>query len=281
MISKLTIWNIDIQRNNEELMDNFLSFSQKINSNFILNLNKKNYCFIEKIIYDTVYFHSKRMNIDLTNKSITFWSKMSPYNFDYIHMHKDHCDYESRVFNTEIKKPLFTSLIYFSDNSSPTIITEINSTTNLNNYKLLKSKIGISFPKKYKNICFDSGNYYHGEGYLSDNINKERKVLVIALWDTNNTPYYVPYFSSELFYYYMFNEYERLINENEMNEFTKDNSIINFNNIDNNMVTIRYSGIEENFFETLLIKKEKKVLYKFFDLLKQFINLDTFIIELV
>jgi hypothetical protein len=79
----------------------------------------------------------------------------------------------------------------------------------------------------------------------------------------------------------MFNKYERLINENEMNEFTKDNSIINFNNIDNNMVTIRYSGIEENFFETLLIKKEKKVLYKFFDLLKQFINLDTFIIELV
>ena len=100
MISKLTIWNIDIQRNNEELMDNFLSFSEKINSNFILNLNKKNYCFIEKIIYDTVYFHSKRMNIDLTNKSITFWSKMSTDNMDYIHMHKDHCDYESRVFNT-------------------------------------------------------------------------------------------------------------------------------------------------------------------------------------
>ena len=41
MISNLTTWNIDIQKNNEELMDDFLYFSQKINSNFILNLNKK------------------------------------------------------------------------------------------------------------------------------------------------------------------------------------------------------------------------------------------------
>jgi hypothetical protein len=122
-------------------------------------------------------------------------------------MHKDHCDYESRVFKTEIKKPLFTSLIYFNNNTSPTLITEISSTDDLYNSKVLKSKLGISFPKKYKNICFDSGNYYHGEAYLSDNIDKERKVLVIALWDNDNTPSYIPYFSSDLFYYYLFNNY--------------------------------------------------------------------------
>jgi hypothetical protein len=72
-----------------------------------------------------------------------------------------------------------------------------------------------------------------------------------------------------------------LIDENEIYEFTKNNSIINFNNIDNNIIHIRYSGIDQHFFKTLLIRKDKKVLYQFFNLLKPFINLDTFIIELV
>jgi len=281
MISNLSTWNIHIQKDKDKLIDYFLNFLQLINSNFMLNLNSNTYSFIEKIIYDIVWFHSKRLNIDLTNKTVTFWSKKTPYNFDYIHIHKDHCDYESRVFNTENKKPLFTSLIYLSDNNTPTLITEIDSMNDLNNYKLLNSKIAISFPKKYKNICFDSGNYYHGEGYLSDNIDKDRKVLVVAIWDDNNTPSYIPYFPSDLFYYYMFTNYERQIYENEIHEFTKDISLIHFDNIDNNIIRLRYYGVEQNFFENLIIKKEKKILYRFFDLLEQFTNLDTFIIELL
>jgi hypothetical protein len=79
----------------------------------------------------------------------------------------------------------------------------------------------------------------------------------------------------------MFTNHERLIDENETHEFSKDNSLINFNNIDNNIIHLRYYGIEQNFFEKLIIKKEKKILYQFFNLLEQFTNLDTFIIELL
>ena len=280
MISGLSTWNIDIQDNCQETIDHFLNFSKIINVNFMLNLKNEHYCFIEKLIYDTIYFHSKRLNIELTNKSVTFWSKIKSYDFDYIHMHKDHCDYESRVFNTERKKPIFTTLIYLNDNNCPTLITEISSTTELNTYKTLNSNLGISFPRKNKNICFDSGNYYHGESYLTHDDNTDRKVIVIALWDNINTPHHIPYFSSDLFYYYMFNNHGRLINEIEKYKFTKNNSIVKFINNDNNIIHIRYYNIESNFFEKLLIIKEKHILFKFFELLYKFMILDTFIIKL-
>ena len=123
----LSTWdfNINLPNINKDIIDYFLIFSENLTTNFFLDLNKQDYSLIEKIIYDIVLFHSNRLNISLENKSVSFWTKITEYNFDYIHMHTDHCDYESRIFNTQFKKPLFTSLIYLNNNGSPTLLTDV------------------------------------------------------------------------------------------------------------------------------------------------------------
>jgi hypothetical protein len=266
------------------MINDFLFFSNRLSVNFFLDLKKTKYSFIEKIIYDTVKFHCNRLNIDLNDKAVSFWSKSTEYKFDYIHMHIDHCDYESRIFNAETKKPLFTTLLYFNDNECPTLITDVtremcNKKDFMNSYN---KKLGFSFPKSFKNIAFDSGNYYHGESYLTDYEQNERRVIVIAIWDTNNKPSHIPYFHSDLFNYFSFSFFYRTIDESRGDEYKKDENILTFENANNNIITIKINDsqlINDAFFEDLLIKREKKTMYRFHNILKKFKNPDTILLD--
>ena len=232
------------------------------------------------MIYDVIIFHANRLHINISDKCVSFWSKTKEYNIDYIHMHIDHCDYESRIYGTEYKKPLFTSLLYFNDNNSPTLLTEI--TREMADTKCFDdTKIALSFPKKCKNICFDSGNYYHGESYLSDEERSERKVLVIALWEQNQSPSYIPYFPMELFYYKLYNQYERHITLEDYNRYARDTSnVVDFIDMNHTIITIKIKNIKQDFFNKLIIEKEKTIMYSFKNILNKFRNVDTFILDI-
>jgi hypothetical protein len=286
----LSVWNFDILsskendiNNYDDMINDFLFFSNRLRVNFFLDLKKTTYSFIEKIIYDTVKFHCNRLHIDLNDKAVSFWSKSTEYNFEYIHMHIDHCDYEARMFGTEIKKPIFTTLLYFNDNECPTLVTDVTrEMCNKKDFFNNNNKVAFSFPKSFKNIAFDSGNYYHGESYLSDYEQKERRVIVIAIWDTDNKPSHIPYFQTDLFNYFSFSFFYRTIDETRGDEYEKDKKLVTFENTDNNIITIKINDselINDGFFEDLLSKREKKTMYRFHHILKKIKNPDTIILD--
>lgn len=46
----------------------------------------------------------------------------------------------------------------------------------------------VSFPKKFKQITFDGGKYYHGSFNVFINLSKSkniRKIIIINLWKKN------------------------------------------------------------------------------------------------
>jgi hypothetical protein len=199
-------------------------------------------------------------------------------------MHIDHCDYESRIFNTQNKKPLFTTLLYFNDNECPTLLTDVtremcNKKDFMNSYN---KKLGFSFPKSFKNIAFDSGNHYHGESYLTDYEQKERRVIVIAIWDNDNKPSHIPYFQCDILNYFLFSFFNNTIDEKSVDRYEMDKKLLTFENANNNIITIKINDsqlINNNFFEDLLIKREKKTIYRFHNILKKIKNPDTILLD--
>jgi hypothetical protein len=258
-------------------IDDYLIYSNTLNVNFLLNHNnvQNQFSSIEKLIYDIVVFHCNRLNINLNDKHVSFWSKTEKYNFDYIHMHVDHCDYECRMHNTMYKKPIFTTLIYLNNNINPTLITQFTENTNI--YTNQKQLI-FSFPKLWKNICFNP-KLIHGESYITQNDCKERKCIVIAVWDKNDKPLHVPYFDPILFNYYRFTHKQCVINPHV--PFNKNTSYLTFEDTTHNNVNIYVNEtfIDDEFFNELLNNKTKTVMYKFGKIFENFNNLDTFTIK--
>ena len=273
-------FNENILNNNEIFLNGFLNYSNKLDINFFLNCNKNNFSFIEKLIYDTMIFHCKMYNIDINDKYISFWSKSKQYNIDYINMHTDHCDYEYQIFNKQDIKPIFTTLIYLNDDKTPTIITDITDEMFKNNdFTKNNNKLLFSFPKKFKNIAFDS-NKFHAESYLSKQYSDNRKVIVIALWDKLNKPYYIPFFDNSIFNYFMFSNYNIPINEDSF--FNKNTPIIDFINNNDNIISIKTNDktlINNQFFYDLIINQKKDILYKFNSIIMKIKNVDNIIIN--
>jgi GR25 family glycosyltransferase involved in LPS biosynthesis len=274
---QVSTWTIDTniccsQKHNNfiEEIYSFLDFSHNVDVVFGLNMKNDRLCFIEKLIYDNVMFHSKRLNININNIYVSFWTKSTEYYNDYIHMHIDHCDYESRIYNYEKRNPLFTSIIYFNDNNCPTLITDITKDMynikdmyKINNFSN-NNKLILSFPKVLKNTVFDSGKYYHGESYLSDYDLSDRKTFVIAVWDEENKPLYVPFFDRTFYYYYEFSNHDKLIHDRNSSEFDKETTIFNYKNRDNKNIIIKIDDnniINYNFFYDLIIERKKTILY--------------------
>lgn len=277
---KLNDFNIDLDNS----VDYFVKYLDSLHVNFFLDTEKSKYSLMEKLIFDVVSFHANRLKININNKYISFWSKSTEYNLDYLHMHTDHCDYESRIYDTQFKKPIFTTLLYFNDNNCPTLLTDVTPEMKNNSEFMNKdnSKIGFSFPRRFKNITFDSGNYYHGESYLSDYQPTTRKVIAIALWDEINKPYHIPYFHNDLFFYYCFATNESIISITDTNKYDKNNPLLIFTNTDHNIITIKVNNtdlINNDFFHNILVKRNKKTLYNFKHFFQQFVDLDTFIFD--
>lgn len=287
----MSTWTIDIEskflKNIDRyttLLNQFIYFSENMNVNFFINLESSTFSFIEKFIYDNVKFHMKRLNVhNEKNMHVSCWTKHTEYNFDHIHMHVDHCDYESRVHKTEFKKPLFTSIIYLDDNSCPTLITDITrDMVETGNFHTNNNKLCFSFPKVLKNIVFDSGKYYHGESYLSDYKSSDRKTIVIAVWDDANKPSYIPFFDNHLFYYHLFTKYGRTIVENEYDEFDPNETLCKIENRNESTTTIEVNDVSllnGEFFYKLIVEREKNIMFKFAKIINTIKNPDTVILD--
>lgn len=273
----MSSWTIDADKKYLDELSLFIDFSENMKTNFFLNL-KNPFCLVEKILYDNISFHSKRFNIDLKDKYVSFWTKKREYNFDHIHTHIDHCDYEYRMYGTQKKHPIFTSLIYLSDNECPTLITDITREMADKKSFLESNKLTFSFPKVFKNIAFESGKYYHGESYLADYKVGERKTIVIAVWDKENKPLHIPYFDKRFYYYYLFTNKNRPIEQKELFKYNKI-PFFKFKKRDEIILKINDTKlINEEFFNKLIIQRDKKIMYRFFDLLKN-VSHDTIVLD--
>lgn len=280
-------WDFNIngldRKEYKNVLDYFLNFSDRLNINYFLDIHKERFSFFEKVIYDIISFHCKNLNIDINNKYVSFWSKSSKYNFDYIHMHTDHDDYESIHKNIHIKKPVFTVLVYLNDGDIPTLITDVTKEMyNKEQFNLNNNKLILSFPKKMKSIAFDS-NYYHGESYLTDNSDfNDRKVIVIAVWDEPNKPYYIPYFDNSIFNYFIAHNHNYSLDGYENNLFEKDKTIVDFYNGADSMLSVKTYDkklINRDFFYDLIIKRKKDIMYRFNSIITKFNNVDNIIIN--
>ena len=274
----------DKKAESAELITNWFQFMDSIKVNFCLQV-KPEYSFVEKIISDIVNFHCNRLGIDVNRCCASFWTKPSPYNFDYIHMHVDHCDYEISTQNTMQRKPLFTTLTYFDDSDCPTVITKV--TRNMKSTKTFQSndnnELVLILPRILKHLCFDAGDVFHGEGYLQDyNVNTPRKTLVVAVWEMNNKPLHIPMYHNDVFLYHTFMKNRNPICEDT---YKSDYPIVKFsssNGPSNGRVEINITDnkvINETFFNDLIVRRSKTVLYPINQLLQRSDDKHSFVVR--
>jgi glycosyl transferase family 25 len=272
----------------KNINDLFIDFQNMSSNLFHFSINKTSenkFSFVEKFIYDIAKQHCDNKNINIDDTVISFWVKTSPYNFEYIHTHFDHCDYEWRIMGSMKVKPIFTTLTYFDDNYCPTIITDItremvDQKNFINNHN---KQFILSFPKVMKHVCFDSGNYSHGESYIQDYDPEEsRKTLVVAVWYKNSSPYHIPNYCHKLFQYYRFTLDSNPI-EYELFDISSTPIVLfNYNKTktikiqDNNLINL-------SFFNDLVIKRKKNVLYQLKDFVQPYLldkdYIDTFFFD--
>ena len=244
MNNKPEIWKI-----NHSYENDIINCINTQNNTSLLDLSKDFYSLIEKFVYDTAIFHFKRLNIkNIDNYFIEFWSKTK---FDTHLLHLD-CDEYNKKTNMQYNYPLLSCVTYLNDNSSPTIITNID----LEKYKYKEfenqTELFLSIPKINKQITFD-GKYFHGSTLLDDNITPEnRYIIAINLWDIkpNNVNYYIN-------------------NNNAQGLFDKNEQIIFIDSTINNtqIINVCNNVINYNLFEDILYNNNKTACYQFKNLI--------------
>lgn len=275
----INIWKIVENDKLFDFMSKICSIHES-NMTYLLNNNIDNNIdnIIEKTIYDIANFHFKNMNLDIKNQYVEFWFKTYSSNINTI-CHTDCDEYDRHINkNTDCNKPLLSCITYLNDNFEvPTLIMNIDD----NDYKYKNfenKKIILSFPKKYKQITFNGGNYLHGLTYLdSDNRNIKRDILVINMW--NEKPLNVPFFDYKaLFFKYVMNykyldEYFSYINIDDplivVEKSTCDiaNIVLNSNTLNSELFeTILFTNCENKYlfedFKTILENKHDTFIFE-------------------
>jgi len=258
--SNIGVYDVNITNTNEkEILQILIDNCSKslINKNaFLLDLNKIEFNLIEKIVYDLSVFHLKNMNINiLDNINIEFWFKTTGTYSVHFHTDKDDNSMNLRGISPT---PLFTSLLYLTNNYNPTLITNIDENSyKYKNFLNENSNLFLFFPKKMKNLLFNP-SFYHSELDIFDNLNKNknRNVLVINVWKN-----YIPL---ELQFY---ENIEKDIYKKEKNIINiKKNDIIKNINIENEII------LNNIFFTELLYNKSKKYHFIIKNILEKYIN---------
>lgn len=191
-MENINIWKLNEYHYMDEMIKEINNnLNNNLNDQFcLLDMNKSKYSVLEKYVYDIAMFHFKRLNKDVNsdydiknNHFVEFWVK---YKYRTSTLHVD-CDEYLKKTQGEYKYPLLSCITYLNDSNVPTVITNIDLDrfTTKNIEKDLS--LFFSFPKKGKQITFD-GKYFHGSALLCEksiesNINKDRYVIAINLWD--------------------------------------------------------------------------------------------------
>ena len=241
---------IDFEKYEKNPQESCLN-SIKINSSFIhfntyvLDIKKNKFDTLEKYVYDIAKFHFERLKLELNdNYAIEFWlvdgfGKNQQFHVDYQEV-------EKLIFNKKVT-PILTTVTYFNDCDYPTILTNLDSSNNLENEK---ETVYISFPKMGKHIAFDGGKFFHSAcNILDKNLikNKYKKKTVrctlnIQIWNVklDCRPYYAPLIGDDTNRIF-FNKSDQLLVLN-----TQDASKKNKNyHLNNNVLSIMFKNIKE------------------------------------
>jgi hypothetical protein len=235
---------------------------------------------IEKTVYDIANFHLKNLNIDIHDKYIEFWFKSASCDKTTT-CHIDCDEYDKSINkNPDYCKPLLSCVTYLNDNcNEPTIIMDIDEDDY--KYKSFENKkLIFSFPRKYKQITFDGGRYYHGISCLKYNYECSRDLLVINFW--NVKPLNVPYFDYSTFFFKYTMKYKYL---DDLLSYRKcENSSISIMNNNDNIVTVSLHDknvLNTDLFEAILFNSDKNLLLfeNFTSIFQDNKDNDTFVFE--
>jgi hypothetical protein len=244
---------------------NGLSLCQENNMTFLLNKTKNN--IVELLINDIVNFHLKRLNI-ANDIFVEFWFKTYKPGNNELHIDKD--EYDKKINkSSNYNVPFLSCITYLNDNNTnPTVITDIDK--DKYKYKNFESGLYICLPRKMKQIVFDGGKYFHGEGKLLENENTIRNILVINLW--NVKPLNVPLFQ---FDYFVFKY--GMYHEKEIDLINTTNILFNITEL-TNQITIKTNLLNDNFFNNLLYTLEP-VIFMLKDVVDKYNNYDLIIFK--
>ena len=176
-------WDIIIKEDKENVLQILLDEFYNINNNtkiyFYLDKNKDTFSIIEKLLYDIVKFHFKRLKIDINDDryNIECWTHYRFCNGYNLHIDTDEEEYNS---NKMLYLPFLTTLTYFNDIPNPTMVTGITD-DNYSKKDYLKNDIYFSFPKMLKHIAFEGNKYFHGAVNIFNNSKKENKRFIIGM----------------------------------------------------------------------------------------------------
>jgi hypothetical protein len=267
-------WRINLTNdiiNDVDIYDKLMSyFNLDLYCSYILKTEKNQFCILEKFLYDIMQFHCKRLNYNINENYIEFWFNRF-HNNNNIHIDGD--DYLRNINKIDSEnKPLLTCLIYMTDSRIPTIITNLSKTDYTNNNISLNHKVSLSFPKKFKLICFEGGNYYHGNYNIFnktkyDRINEKRFVIVVNLW--KKKPTFVPFFDNTIVEYMLFCNLQMPIRNNYI-EKTSTSILTLQNKIDNIKILCSNGIFDQSFFNKLInYKLYDNVFNNYSDLLQE------------
>jgi hypothetical protein len=276
------IWDINLINkniNNIDVYDNLISyFYMDFYCSYILKTKKRKFCILEKFLHDVMDFHCQRLNYNINEHYTEFWFNRF-HNNNNIHIDGD--DYLRNINKVESEnKPVFTCLIYMTDSKIPTIITNL-SKTDYNNVTV-NHKIAISFPKKFKTICFEGGKYFHGNYNIFNktnynDVNENRYVIVVNLW--KKKPTFVPFFDNRIVEYMLFCNLQLPIGNNYIKNTS--NKILNLHKNINNIKIYNSSGIfNSDFFNKLINYKLYDNVFKNYSVLLNEIDRDLLLYDL-
>jgi hypothetical protein len=189
-----------------------------INQSQLLYLQKKEFNELEKFVYDLAIIHLEKNNNDLNDNIFIEFKVETVINSSMEIVY----DKFNKIINksNQIISPFLTTITYLDDIEIPDIITDVD--IEMFKYKTFSNnKLYFSFPSLLKHIYFDGGKFYSSNCNIL-NVNKERKILRVNLW--NICPLNIPYY---------INSFE---NNETVNKIDKIIKLENTNNLKNNQI---------------------------------------------
>jgi hypothetical protein len=291
MIANINNWKISFVNENKNIEKLLLIIFEKkpTTITYLLNTNISKYSIIEKFVYEIAMFHFNRMNIEFDdNKYIEFCFKNTSSNEDNSY-HFDFDEYDRLINNPKkLITPLLSCVIYLDDIEIPTLITNIDRETYVNNSYSDKNTLVLSYPKFMKHITFDGGKNLHGTLKIVDNNNEKRFILSINLWDKR--PLYVPYFDHLMYMNMLYRdkiiEYKCEIDKLKDYDMVveKNDKLIDIHLDMKNTKTIELKNndiINPDFFKNIFLKNKYDKISKLYEIIKKDLkNFDTFCFNL-
>ena len=175
------MYNIELKIDNKILEDNinhYLLNKSEIyrSSNFLLDVKKKYFSPLEKLVYDIADSTLKNINIPFDNNiEVEFWIKTEDDN--NVTFHLDTSDTNPRI-GYDLHP--FISNIYYLNSNTDNNYTIVSSLT-MNDLKYGNKDAEICFVKPIKNklLTIFGGKHYHGNIKCNNN---KRQLLILNFW---------------------------------------------------------------------------------------------------